>query len=200
MEIEYSKDSIILKNKSLSDVDKFVLEFVDIIKNHFRYVIVSGYVAILFGRSRGTEDIDILIEKITKSEFFNFVSEIEDRYDFLNPEDKEGLYEMLSENLGIRISKKNEIIPNIEFKIIKNEVEKYVLDNRLKVELDKNLLYISPIEIQIAYKLYLGSEKDIIDAIHLNKIFHNYIKQEELEYWAKYFKVEGKLKNCLVKR
>ncbi|HNR45351.1 MAG TPA: hypothetical protein PKH80_09355 [Methanofastidiosum sp.] len=32
MEIEYLKDSIILRNKSLSDVDKFVLEFVDIIK------------------------------------------------------------------------------------------------------------------------------------------------------------------------
>jgi len=58
MEIQYSKDSIILKNKSLSNVDKFVLDFVDILKNHFRYVIVSGYVAILFGRSRGTEDIE----------------------------------------------------------------------------------------------------------------------------------------------
>jgi len=195
MEIEYSKDSIILRNKSLSDVDKFVLEFVDIIKNHFRYVIVSGYVAILFGRSRGTEDIDILIEKITKSEFSKFVSEIENRYDFLNPEDREGLYEMLSENLGIRISKKNEIIPNIEFKIIKNEVEKYVLDNRLKVELDDNLLYISPIEIQLAYKLYLGSEKDIMDAVYLYELFENNIQRDEIEYWAKYFKVQDKLYN-----
>ena len=200
MEIEYSKDSIILKNRSLSDLDKFVLDFVEILKDHFNYVIVSGYVAILFGRSRGTEDVDILIEKITKTEFFKFVDEIEVRYEFLNPEDRDGLYEMLGENLGIRISKKNEIIPNIELKIIKNELEQYVLDNRLKVELDKNLLYISPVEIQLAYKLYLGSEKDIIDAIHLNKIFHNYIQQEELEYWVKYFKVESKLKNCLVKK
>lgn len=189
-----------MKNKSLSDLDKFVLDFLELLKDHFNHVIVSGYVAILFGRSRGTEAVDILIDKVTKSEFFKFVDEFEDKYDFLNPEDRDGLYEMLGENLGIRISKKNEIIPNIEFKIIKNEIEQYVLDNRLKVELDKNLLYISPIEIQLAYKLYLGSEKDIIDAIHLNKIFHNYIKQEELEYWAKYFKVEGKLKNCLVKR
>jgi len=29
MEIQYSKDLIILKNKSLSNVDKFVPEFVD---------------------------------------------------------------------------------------------------------------------------------------------------------------------------
>ncbi|MFA7689789.1 MAG: hypothetical protein WCY18_01680 [Methanofastidiosum sp.] len=195
MEIQYSKDSIILKNKSLSNVDKFVLEFVDLLKNHFRYVIVSGYVAILFGRSRGTEDIDILIEKITKSEFFNFVSEIEDRYDFLNPEDREGLYEMLSENLGIRISKKNAIIPNIELKIIKNEVEKYVLDNRLKVKLDKNLLYLSPLEIQLAYKLFLGGEKDIMDAVYLYELFQNNIQRDEIEYWAKYFKIQDKLDN-----
>lgn len=200
MEIEYSEGSIELKNKSLSDLDKFVLDFIDILKDHFKYVIVSGYVAILFGRSRGTEDIDILIEKITKPKFFQFIDEICNNYDFLNPEDKEGLFEMLGENLGIRISKKEEIIPNIELKIIKNEVEQCVLDNRLKVLLDENNLYISPIEIQIAYKLFLGSEKDIIDAIHLNKIFQNYIKQEELIYWAKYFKVESKLKNCLVKR
>ena len=195
MEIEYSKDSIILKNKSLSDLDEFVLDFVDLLKDHFNYVIVSGYVAILFGRSRGTEDVDILIEKINKSEFFKFVDEIEDRYDFLNPEDKEGLYEMLSENLGIRISKKNEIIPNIELKIIKNKVEKYVLDNRLKVELDKNLLYISPIEIQLAYKLYLGSEKDIMDAVYLYELFQNNIQRDEIEYWAKYFKIQDKLDN-----
>jgi hypothetical protein len=124
MEIKYSKDSIILKNKILSDLDTFVLDFIDILKDHFRYVIVSGYVAILFGRSRGTEDVDILIEKISKEDFFRFLDRIWDTYDCLNPEDKNGLYEMLNENLGIRISKKDEIIPNIEFKIIKNDVEK----------------------------------------------------------------------------
>ena len=29
-----------------------------------RYVIISGYIAILFGRSRNTEDVDLFIEKI----------------------------------------------------------------------------------------------------------------------------------------
>lgn len=58
MEIDYSKDLVILRNTYLSEVDKFVLDFVSILKNHFKYVIVSGYVAILFGRPRGTEDIE----------------------------------------------------------------------------------------------------------------------------------------------
>jgi len=102
---------------------------------------------------------------------------------------------MLSENLGIRISKKNAIIPNIELKIIKNEVEKYVLDNRLKVKLDKNLLHSSPLEIQLAYKLFLGGEKDIMDAVYLYELFQNNIQRDEIEYWAKYFKIQDKLDN-----
>ncbi len=102
---------------------------------------------------------------------------------------------MSSENLGIRISKKNAIIPNIELKTIKNEVEKYVLDNRLKVKLDKNLLYLSPLEIQLAYKLFLGGEKDIMDAVYLYELFQNNIQRDEIEYWAKYFKIQDKLDN-----
>lgn len=195
MEIEYSKGSIILKNKSLSELDKFVIDFVNVLNEHFKYVIVSGYVAILFGRSRGTEDVDILTEKLNKSKFYNFVDEIEGTYDFLNPENKEGLYEMLGENLGIRISKKNEIIPNIEFKFIKNKVEEFVLENRLKILLNDNLLYISPIEIQLAYKLYLGSEKDIMDAAYLYELFQESIIRSEVEYWANYFNVQDKLFN-----
>ena len=195
MEVSYSENSIILKNKSLSDLDKFVLGFVDVLKDHFRYVIVSGYVAILFGRSRGTEDVDILIEKMTREKFFKFYDEISDKYEFLNPEDRNGLYEMLEDSLGIRISKKNEIIPNIEFKIVKNQVEKYVLENRLKVILGDSSLYISPIEIQLAYKLYLSSEKDIMDAVYLYELFEDSIKREEVEYWSKYFNVQDKLEN-----
>lgn len=32
-------------------------------------------------------------------------------------------------------------------------------------------ILISPLEMQIAYKLYLGSEKDIEDAVHVYQIF-----------------------------
>lgn len=54
----------------------------------------------------------------------------------------------------------------------------------MKVELDKNLLYISPIEIQLAYKLFLGSEKDIMDAVYLYELFQNNTQRDNIEYWA----------------
>ena len=43
-------------DKELNLLDKFVLEFVRILEKHVNYVIVSGYVAILFGRARSTEE------------------------------------------------------------------------------------------------------------------------------------------------
>ena len=45
-------------------LDKFVEDFVKVIEKYCKYIIVSGFVAIAHGRSRGTEDIDMIIEKI----------------------------------------------------------------------------------------------------------------------------------------
>ena len=69
MNIQYTQSGIILTNKTLSELDIFVLDFLDILKVYTDYVIVSGYVTILFGRARGTEDIDIIIEKIDRRTF-----------------------------------------------------------------------------------------------------------------------------------
>ncbi|MBU5688714.1 MAG: hypothetical protein KQA41_00585 [Candidatus Aenigmarchaeota archaeon] len=63
MEMIYEKNRIFLKNKKINNLDKFVIKFVKILEKYTRYVIVSGYVSILFGRSRATEDIDIIVEK-----------------------------------------------------------------------------------------------------------------------------------------
>ncbi|HOM96099.1 MAG: hypothetical protein GX941_10390 [Candidatus Methanofastidiosa archaeon] len=50
-------------------------------------------------------------------------------------------------------------------------------------------------EIQLAYKLFLGGEKDIMDAVYLYELFQNNIQRDEIEYWAKYFKIQDKLDN-----
>ena len=63
MEIEFKEKEIQLK-RDITDLDKFVFETVKIIEKHTKYVIISGYIAILFGRTRGTEDVDMFIERI----------------------------------------------------------------------------------------------------------------------------------------
>lgn len=62
---------------------------------------------------------------------------------------------------------KGTFIPNIEMKYPKIELDSWTLENRKSVSLNGKQLFISPLELQIAYKLFLGSEKDIEDAKYL---------------------------------
>ncbi|MCX6706718.1 MAG: hypothetical protein NT001_01095, partial [Candidatus Woesearchaeota archaeon] len=55
--------------ESRTILDKFAKDFADVVEKHAKYIIVSGFVAIAHGRSRGTEDIDMIIERISKEEF-----------------------------------------------------------------------------------------------------------------------------------
>ncbi|MFA5296462.1 MAG: hypothetical protein WC382_13225 [Methanoregulaceae archaeon] len=149
-----------------------MLDFIRVLEQETEYVIVSVYVAILFGRSRGTEDIDILIPPRGKDAFLKLYHTLVTRgYEFLNAEDADGLFDMLAGGMGIRIAEKDHFIPNIELKFLKDEIDRHVLRNRTLVNIPGASLYISPIDIQIAYKLSLGSDKDIEDAVYLWECF-----------------------------
>ncbi len=49
-------------------------------------------------------------------------------------------------------------------------------------------------ELQIAYNLYLGSEKDIEDAIYLWEIFKTTLNKEVFEKFVQRLKVADKIK------
>ena len=51
----------ITTDRQLSALDIFAVAFSEIIQRHTPYVIVSGYVSILLGRSRVSEDIDMIL-------------------------------------------------------------------------------------------------------------------------------------------
>ncbi|MCX9083876.1 MAG: hypothetical protein OIN87_03640 [Candidatus Methanoperedens sp.] len=172
MELEFKKDKIIF-DRELSLLDRFVINFTDHLdNNNIKYVIISGYVAILFGRSRMSEDVDIFIENISFEKFLKFWSEIEPTYECLNTGNSYEAYDdYLRNHQAIRLSTKGSFIPNIELKFVKNDLDRYSLENRKRIELTDKSLYISPFELQIPYKLFLGSEKDIEDARFLFKLF-----------------------------
>ena len=194
MDLKYEQGMILLENKVITTLDKFVLDFTRVLEKYTDYVIVSGYVMILLGRARGTEDIDTLIEYIDKPLFNTLYQDLtRKRYYFLNPEDVHGLHEMLEEGLGVRIAKEDTIIPNIELKVVKDDFDKYSINNRLKIIIGENHLFISPIELQIPYKLYLGSDRDIEDAVYLWDIFEEKMDKPLLKTFMKALKVKGNL-------
>ena len=64
--MKFVNKNLIETEKIPNSIDRFVFNFVRILEKHVPYVIVSGYVAILLGRNRGTDDIDFFIPKIPK--------------------------------------------------------------------------------------------------------------------------------------
>ncbi|WP_456365315.1 hypothetical protein [Thermococcus sp.] len=190
MGIEVGREEIRI-SRELSNLDRFVLDVVHLIERYANYVIVSGYVTILFGRSRGTEDIDFVMERVSKERFIAMCREaLNAGFEFLNPEDCGGLYEMLEEKMGIRMVRKGEIIPNAEIKFPKDSFHKEALRKRITIRLNDETLYVSPIELQIAYKLYLGSDNDIEDAFFLYEMFKDYLDWGALNDYAKKLGVE----------
>lgn len=188
MEYNSIKKEIIL-NRILSKLDKFVVDFVKHIDN---YVIVSGYVSIVTGRSRATEDVDLLVPKLDFEDFKKIWNNLNNAdFECINTLEIKTAFEMLNE-YAIRFCKKGRAIPNIEFKLIKNDLDKYSYDNKLILKLKNKILFISPFEIQIAYKLYLGSEKDLEDAKHLYSLFKDKLNLNELMKLVKLLNVENK--------
>lgn len=190
MAIRKDGDSLFLDNRCLSELDLFVCRIIDILSVFTSYVIVSGYVAILFGRTRSTEDIDILIPFCDISTFTRLHDEfIRKDYEFLNAEDVTGLFSMLVSGSGIRLSEKESFIPNVEIKFIAHESDDYSYQNRITLIIDDRTFFISPLEIQIAYMLWLGSQKDIEDAIFLREISLDIINTELLSEFCREFGV-----------
>lgn len=189
--MEYDSEKREIKcDKILNELDELILDFTSFLEN---YVIVSGYVAILLGRSRATEDIDLLIPEMDRKDFYILWKRLENNdFECINVSKPEEAFETLKSH-AIRFFK-NIPMPNIEFKIIKNDLDSYSFENRLRVILKKGDLYISPLELQIAYKLFLGSEKDLEDAKHLFKVFEEKINKEELLDFLKRLNVEDKFK------
>lgn len=172
MEFEFKEGEILFK-RELSDLDKFVIDFVDVLnQNNIKYVIISGYVSILFGRSRTTEDIDLFIEKITIEKFKRLIKDFESKGMWIiNELNAENAYKMVEDNLGIRVAERGKAIPNFEIKFPKKDLDNLSLQKPLKVIVNGKNILISPLEIQIAYKLYLGSDKDLEDAVYIYEIF-----------------------------
>jgi len=190
MEYDVDKKEIKL-NRDLNELDKFVLDFCNLLNS---YVIVSGYVSILFGRSRATEDVDLLIPQINFEEFEKLYIKIHNSgFECINSSNVKESFDLLKEH-AIRFSRKNKPIPNMEFKIMKNNIDKYSFENKIKVILKQGELMISSLEMQIAYKLHLGSDKDLEDAKHIYELFKEDLNKDELNNLCEQLKVKDKLK------
>ena len=185
--MQFIGKSTIKLDKVKTELDVFLMDFIKILDKHTKYVIISGYVSILFGRTRGTEDIDVIIEKMERERFGKLYEELKSKgFYCLNADKLDDIHEQLSEKTAVRFAKKGQVIPNIEVKFAKTLLDNETLKENLKVIMPFGTLAVSQIEQQIAFKRYaLKSEKDIEDAEHLEMIFKDHIDKEKLSRYRK---------------
>ena len=164
-------------NRELSDLDQLAIDFATILKKYTPYVIVSGYVSILLGRARASEDIDIITPKISFPTLKKFVHDLQEHgFSCINEQKDKDIFECLTEGVAVRFARKDTVIPNIEMKWAKTTADDVALQKALTMILPKEKLFISPLELQIVFKeMVLKSPKDKEDARHLRLIAKEYL-------------------------
>lgn len=173
-----------MKNKRIIDdktiLDKFAEEFCKVIDKYAKYIICSGFVAIAHGRTRGTEDIDMIMERVPLQKFIEIHNNLKKQgFTCMQSENPAEIYNLyLNQGDSVRYVRDEEgyFPPEMEIKFPKNELDEEQIKERVKMPLTGVDVYFSSIESNIAFKEeYLCSEKDLEDAKHLRIIYEGKI-------------------------
>jgi len=178
-------------------LDKFAEDFAKVVEKHTKYIIVSGFVAIAHGRSRGTEDIDMIIEKISKEKFTLLHSGlVKAGFECMQSASPETIYDnYLIAGVSVRYTRKGEFLPEMEVKLAKDSLDEYQLENRMKLPFTGLDVYFSSIEGNIAFKEeLLKSDKDMEDARHLRIVYKGKINEKEID------KIKQEIKRLRLKK
>lgn len=188
--IELRGDTLVV-DREPNDLDELAIQFSTVLDDlDVDHVFISGYVAILTGRARATEDIDVLLERTPSDTIEQLVSELKAKEMWGPAMPLDSMAEMLDDNIWI--AREGQMVPHLEAKFVNDEYDRASLENRLTAELTSvdAKLPVGPFELQIAYKLYLDTPKDFEDAVHMYALFEENLSTPELERWVTQLGVE----------
>ena len=176
---------VILINRDLTDLDIFLKDFLDILKGHADYLVVSGFVSISTGRVRGTEDIDVLFLLMNFEKFSKLFNSLEKNGFWCFQGDSSGeVHDYVKNFRSIRFSRRDELFPNIEFipVDINRKAKYFELMHPQKIKVGDFEFKIPPLEFEILYKEFvLKSKKDLEDARHLRVFFSEIFDEKKFE-------------------
>lgn len=179
------EDGTLIIERELSTLDEMVVEFTEILdEEDVDYVIIAGYVAILAGRSRATEDIDVIVQELSENRTDRLASRFQDAGYWGVAEDLDHMYDRLTSDIATRVAERGTATPNFEIGFPQDKYDRASLENALTVRVSGHELSIGPLELQVAYKLRLGSQKDVEDALHLYHVFGDALNREALEQYV----------------
>lgn len=173
-------------DRNISDkniLDDFCERFCKIVEKHTKYIVVSGFVAISSGRTRGTEDIDMIIPKLTLAEFGQLHRDlIKNNFICVQDNGPEIIYKnYLTDGASVRYIQKDKLLPEMEIKFAKDALDYLQIKTRVKIPQTGLDVWFSSISMNIAFKEeYLKSDKDLADAKHLRIVFSELVNEKEI--------------------
>ena len=188
--MEFTDEGVVI-DKPPSDLDRLMLEVGDILDDvGIGYSVVSGYVAVLFGRSRATEDIDVITERFDEETADGLTKRLRNAGYWGSAMPLDDLHETLSDDLPVRIAEEGHRVPNVELKFVSDEYDRISLDNADSIRLGGETLCVGSLEFQIAYKLDMGAQKDYEDALYLHEVVGPSLNRTALEEYVTKLGVE----------
>ncbi|MFH1294390.1 MAG: hypothetical protein ABIH90_00425 [Candidatus Aenigmatarchaeota archaeon] len=171
-----------MQRQDMNMLDKFTTDFVEVIERFVEYIIVSGFVAISHGRSRGTEDVDVIVRRMPEDKLNEMHMALDAAgFECLQSEDAHETYSYLISNESARYVRKGKMLPQIELKFSKDALDEYQLDKKTKLPLTGLDFWFSTVETNIAFKEeLLKSEKDMDDAKHLRTVYAGKLDEKEI--------------------
>ncbi len=166
-------------------LDDFVEQFCNVVEKHCKYIVCSGFVAISHGRARGTEDVDMIVEKLPFANFKKLHSDlVSEGFVCLQSDDSGTIFDKyLNKGISVRYVWKDEgfFPPEMEIKFPKDDLDREQLFDRQKLPLTELDVYFASIESNIAFKEeFLASQKDFEDAKHLRLVYANKLNEEKI--------------------
>ncbi|WP_281194878.1 hypothetical protein [Halorubrum sp. F4] len=174
-------------------LDELAIGFSEVLRRlDIDHVFVAGYVSILAGRSRSTEDIDVFIERCPADRLDQLVAELE-REGYWGPAmPLSEMYGNLSNDTKVWVAPDGEMTPHLEVKFPGDEFDEASLRNAIDAHVGDHTIPIGPLELQIAYKLSLGGRTDLEDTAHLYAVFGETLSPTRLEAWVERLDVEDR--------
>lgn len=185
------RDGTLVVDREPNQLDELAIAFSEILDQFdIAHVYIAGYVSILAGRARSTEDVDVLLEPIDEATVESLVGTLHEEGFWGPAMPLPSMYDMLDAGDNIWIAPDDQITPHLEVKFTRDEFDRAALTNATTARIGGATIPIGPFELQIAYKLYLGTQTDIEDAVHLYTLFEESLSVTRLEHWVTQLQVE----------
>lgn len=179
------RDGALVVERDPNQLDDLAIRFSEILRRFdVEHVYVAGYVSILAGRARSTEDVDVIIDRIDEETADDLATALVEAGYWGPAMPLASLYQMLDADDTIWVAPVDQITPHLDVTFPDDTFDRASLENAISARIAGESIPIGPLELQIAHRLHLGARTDVEDAVHLYTLFEESLSESRLEEWV----------------